>query len=47
MNNNKILQNIEFGAVQRHVNLVDLNKCSKMSIWIQKIGVGTDENGQK
>ena len=27
---------IEFGAVQKDVNLVDLEKCCKMSIWLQK-----------
>ena len=32
----KILHNIEFGAVQRNVNLVDLEKCWKMRIWTQK-----------
>ena len=32
----KILHNIEFGAVQRNVNLVDLEKYSKMSIYLQK-----------
>ena len=26
----------EFGAVRRCVNLVDLEKCSKMRIWTQK-----------
>ena len=26
----------EFGAVQKFVNLVDLEKCCKMSIWLQK-----------
>ena len=25
---------LEFGAVQRIANLVDLEKCSKMSIWL-------------
>ena len=42
-----ILQNIKFGAVQRHVNLVDLEKCSKTSIWMQKsvpIQPRTDKN---
>ena len=42
-----ILQNVEFRAVQRHANLVDLEKCSKMSIWMQKsasIQPRTDKN---
>ena len=43
----KILHNIEFGAVQRNVNLVDLEKCWKMSIWMQKsasVQPRTDKN---
>ena len=28
---------IEFGAVQKDVNLVDLEKCCKMSIWLQNL----------
>ena len=31
------LQKIEFGAVQKDVNLVDLEKCCKMSIWLQNL----------
>ena len=34
-NNCKNSANFEFGAVQRFVNLVDLGKCCKMSIWLQ------------
>ena len=30
-------KNIEFGAVQKYVNLVDLEKCCKMSIWLQNL----------
>ena len=26
--------NFEYGAVRRNVNLVDLEKCCKMSIWL-------------
>ena len=29
----KNLQNVEIGAVQRFLNLVDLEKCFKMRIW--------------
>ena len=32
----KNLENFEFVAVQRFANLVDLEKCCKMSIWLQK-----------
>ena len=32
----EFLQNFEFGAVQRFLNLVDLEKCCKMRIWTQK-----------
>ena len=32
----KSCQIIEFRAVQRNDNLVDLEKCCKMSIWLQK-----------
>jgi hypothetical protein len=32
----KILGEKWFGAVQRFANLVDLEKCCKMSIWTQK-----------
>ena len=35
-NVNQIFWNFEFGAVQRIANLVDLEKCWKMSIWLQK-----------
>ena len=30
-------QKIEFGAVQKYVNLVDLEKCCKMSIYLQNL----------
>ena len=32
----EFLQKIEFGAVRKCVHLVDLEKCCKMSIWLQK-----------
>ena len=32
----KFRQNFEFGAVQKYANLVDLEKCRKMSIYLQK-----------
>ena len=34
----------EFGAVQRFVNLVDLEKCCKMTIWLLSLAVHTAEN---
>ena len=33
----EFLRNFEFGAVQKCVNLVDLEKCCKMSIWLQRL----------
>ena len=30
------MQNLEFGTVQRNYDLVDLEECCKMSIWLQK-----------
>ena len=40
------LQKIEFGAVQKDVSLVDLEKCCKMSIYylFAKFGFDTAEN---
>ena len=39
-----ILLDFEFGAVQRNVNLVDLEKCFKNAYLDAKIGVDTAEN---
>ena len=37
-------ENVEFGAVQKCANLVELEKCCKMSIHLQKIDFDTAEN---
>ena len=37
-------ENVEFGAVQKCANLVELEKCCKMSIHLQKIDLDTAEN---
>ena len=36
--------NFEFGAVQRYVYLVDLEKCLKNEYLVAKIGFDTEEN---
>ena len=36
---------LTFGAVQTHVNLIDIGKSCKMSLPLQKIGFGTADNG--
>ena len=40
----KILQNFEYGAVQRYLKLVDLEKCEKNAYLDAKIGLDTEEN---
>ena len=36
-NFDEIWQNSEFGAVRKCADIVDLEKCSKMSIWLRKL----------